>query len=177
MGPSHRRSAPGPALGAAGLGGVAPVGFVEAPNDRPEGPAQQSIPPTLTVRADFHAALPTALAAIRAKGCAARCARPAAASRLAAGATATPLDEVAVLGALGRLLEVFPLRARYRPGSRSSRDRQARDAGDEPVSAGRARARRRGSGAGTEPGRQARLSHERRGRCPRRDACSRWHRS
>jgi hypothetical protein len=99
----------GPPPGAAGLGGVVPVGFVEAPNDRPEGPAQPSIPPTVTVRADFHAPLLTAVAAIRANGCALplRAPRP----QLPAsqpGATATSLDDDAVLAALGRSLEVFP---------------------------------------------------------------------
>ena len=99
----------GPPPGAAGLGGVLPVGFVETANDRPEGPAQPSIPPTVTVRADFHAPLLTALAAIHAEGCALplRAPRP----QLPAsqpGATATSLDADAVLAALGRSLEVFP---------------------------------------------------------------------
>ena len=99
----------GPPPGAAGLGGVVPVGFVETANDRPAGPAQPSIPPTVTVRADFHAPLLTALASIRAQGCALplRAPRP----QLPAsqpGATATSLDADVVLAALGRSLEVFP---------------------------------------------------------------------
>jgi hypothetical protein len=99
----------GPPPGAAGLAGVVPVGFVDMPNDRPPGPAQASIPPTVTVRADFHAPLLAALGALRAAGCALplRAPRP----QLPAsqpGATASTLDDEAVLAALGRTLEVFP---------------------------------------------------------------------
>ena len=61
------------------------------------------------MRADFHAPLLAALGAIRAAGCALplRAPRP----QLPAsqpGATATSLDDDAVLAALGRTLEVFP---------------------------------------------------------------------
>lgn len=99
----------GPPPQTAGLGGVVPVGFVEVPNDRPDGSAQPSIPPTVTVRADFHAPLLQALAAIRASGCALplRAPRP----QLPAsqpGATATSVDLGTALAALGRTLEVFP---------------------------------------------------------------------
>ena len=99
----------GPPPQAVGLSGTVPVGFVEMPNDRPQGPAQASIPPTLTVRADFHAPLLQALATIRASGCALplRSPRP----QLPAtqpGASATSLDHEAALAALGRVLEVFP---------------------------------------------------------------------
>jgi hypothetical protein len=86
-----------------------PVGFVEAANDRPPGPAQASIPPTLTIRADFHAPFLTALAAIHAAGCALplRASRP----RLPEtqpGAAPASLDAEVVLDALGRSLSVFP---------------------------------------------------------------------
>lgn len=102
-------SVAGPPPQATGLGGAVPVGFVEMPNDRPAGPAQPSIPPTVTVRADFHAPLLQALTTVRGGGCALplRAPRP----QLPAsqpGATATSLDLDAVLAALGRTLEVFP---------------------------------------------------------------------
>ena len=116
---------------------------------------------------DFHAALLTALAAIRAKGCALPLRAAAAASRLAAGRDGDLPGRGRGARCTRPVARGLPGLRAHRPGSRSSRDRQARDAGDEPVSAGGARARRRGSGAGTELGRQARLSHERRGRCAR----------
>jgi hypothetical protein len=99
----------GPPPQAVGLDGAVPVGFVEMPNDRPEGDAQASIPPTLTVRADFHAPLLQALNTIHASGCALplRAPRP----QLPAsqpGVTPTSLDHEAVLAALGRTIEVFP---------------------------------------------------------------------
>ena len=99
----------GPPPAASAVAGALPVGFVDAPNDRPAGPAQASIPPTLRVRADFHAPLQSALAALHALGCALplRAPRPVLpASQAGAGADA--LDAEAVLAALGRSLEVFP---------------------------------------------------------------------
>ncbi|MBA2724096.1 MAG: hypothetical protein H0W48_05710 [Methylibium sp.] len=99
----------GPAPGSAALGGVVPVGFVEVANDRPAGAAQASIPPLLSVRADFHAPLQTALATLHASGCALPLRAPRA--TLPAnqpGATATSLDLDLALAALGRSLEVFP---------------------------------------------------------------------
>jgi hypothetical protein len=99
----------GPPPEAVGLGGAVPVGFVEVANDRPPGPAQPSISPTLTIRADFHAPFTAALATLHASGCflPLRAPRP----QLPAtqpGVTATSLDMPAVLAALGRTLEVFP---------------------------------------------------------------------
>lgn len=99
----------GPAPGSVALGGVVPVGFVEVANDRPAGAAQASIPPLLSIRADFHAPLQTALATLHASGCALPLRAPRA--TLPAnqpGATATSLDVDGVLAALGRSLEVFP---------------------------------------------------------------------
>lgn len=92
-----------------GRGGEAPVGFVEVGNDRPPGPAQPSIPPTLWIRADFHAPFVGALAVLHASGCALplRTLRP----ELPAsqpGATATSIDAKCVLTALGRSMEVYP---------------------------------------------------------------------
>jgi len=110
-----RSSAMASALGVAGpapagevLAGAVPVGFVTLSNDRPPGPAQASIPPQLTVRADFLAPLQTALAALHANACQLplRAPRPVLpASQPGAG---TSLDPDLVLGALGRALEVFP---------------------------------------------------------------------
>ncbi|MCU0634705.1 MAG: hypothetical protein MUE41_07520 [Gemmatimonadaceae bacterium] len=111
-----RAAALGSALGIAGpaptgevLAGVVPVGFVDIANDRPAGPAQPSIPPLLTVRADFHAPLLAALGTLHAAGCqlplrAPRAVLPASLP----GVTVTSPDPDAVLAALGRTLEVFP---------------------------------------------------------------------
>lgn len=99
----------GPALGGEVLAGVVPVGFVEIANDRPPGPAQASIPPLLSLRADFHAPLMAALAMLHAAGCALPLRAPRAvlpASQPGAG-SASP-DGTAVLAALGRTLSVFP---------------------------------------------------------------------
>jgi len=89
--------------------GAVPVGFVDTANDRPAGPAQASIPPTLTIRADFHAPLLAALGSIHAAGCALplRAARPALPASQP-GVTPASLDLDAVLDALGRALSVFP---------------------------------------------------------------------
>ena len=99
----------GPPPEAVGLAGAVPVGFLEVANDRPAGPAQASIPPTLTIRADFHAPFLTAKATLQAAGCALplRTPRP----QLPAtqpGAGSSSLDTQAVLEVLGRTLEVFP---------------------------------------------------------------------
>jgi hypothetical protein len=111
-----RSSAIASALGIAGpspvgevLAGAVPVGFVEVANDRPAGPAQPSIPPTLAIRGDFHAPFLAAQQAIRAQGAtlplrAPRAVLPA----TQPGVTPTGLDDAAVLAALGRALEVFP---------------------------------------------------------------------
>lgn len=111
-----RVSAVASALGIAGpppdsvsLTGVIPVGFIDVANDRPAGPAQASIPITISVRADFQASLLTALNTLHASGCqlplrAPRAVLPA----NQPGATAVSLDRSAVMAALGRSLEVFP---------------------------------------------------------------------
>jgi hypothetical protein len=99
----------GPAPGSAELGGVLPVGFIDVPNDRPPGPAQASIPPLLSVRADFHAPLQTALATLHASGCALPLRAPRATLPASQpGATASSPDPDLALAALGRSLEVFP---------------------------------------------------------------------
>ena len=99
----------GPAPGGELLAGAVPVGFVDVANDRPDGPAQASIPPLLKVRADFHAPLQAALAAIHAAGCALPLRAPRAALPASQpGASSSSLDLDAVMGALGRVLEVFP---------------------------------------------------------------------
>jgi len=99
----------GPAPGGEALAGAVPVGFVDIANDRPPGPAQASIPPQLPVRADFHAPLVAALAALRAAGCALPLRAPRAvlpASQPGAGPGG--LDDGVVLAALGRAMSVFP---------------------------------------------------------------------
>lgn len=111
-----RASAVASALGVAGpprageaLAGAVPVGFVDVANDRPVGPAQASVPPLLRIRADFHAPLQGALAALHAAGCALPLRAPRAVLPAdQPGATATSLDGDAVLAALGRMLEAFP---------------------------------------------------------------------
>ena len=99
----------GPPPGATGLGGVLPVGFVELANDRPEGPAQASIPPSVDRTGRLPRAAAPGAADIRASGCALplRAPRPQLPA-LQAGATATSVDMDAALAALGRTLEVFP---------------------------------------------------------------------
>lgn len=99
----------GPAPAGEALAGAVPVGFVNVANDRPAGPAQASILPLLSVRADFHAPLMTALAALHTAGCqlplrAPRAVLPA----TQPGATPTGLDVDLVFAALGRTFEVFP---------------------------------------------------------------------
>jgi hypothetical protein len=99
----------GPAAIGAGGAGAVPVGFVDVANDRPAGPVQPSIPPLLTMRADFHAPFLAAQQALHASGCllplrAPRAVLPASQP----GATPAALDADAVLATLGRALEVFP---------------------------------------------------------------------
>jgi hypothetical protein len=99
----------GPAAAAGSLTGAVPVGLVDVVNDRPAGPVQPSIPPLLTMRADFHAPFLVARQVLHASGCllplrAPRATLPASQP----GATPTGLDASAVLATLGRTLEVFP---------------------------------------------------------------------
>lgn len=99
-------ASPAPATDA--IGGLA-IGFVQVANDRPPGPVQASIPPLLTIRADFHAPLLAAQQSLHASGCmlplrAPRAVLPASQP----GATPTSLDLDVILAALGRTLEVFP---------------------------------------------------------------------
>lgn len=99
----------GPALSGEALAGVVPVGFVNMPNDRPPGPAQASIPPLISVRADFFTPLMMARETLQAAGAALPLRSPRAtlpASQPAA--TASSLDNTAILAALGRRLTVFP---------------------------------------------------------------------
>lgn len=111
-----RSSAIASALGIAGpspsveaMTAAVPVGFVDIPNDRPDSPAQLSIPPLLSIRADFHAPLTAALAAVRAAGCALplRAPRATLPPSQPGASPAAPEDEV-VMAVLGRSLEVFP---------------------------------------------------------------------
>lgn len=99
----------GPPPGGEALAGAVSVGFVSVANDRPAGPAQASIPPQFAVRADFHAPLMQALAAVHALGGALPLRAPRATLPASQpGASATALDAALVLAALGRVLEVFP---------------------------------------------------------------------
>jgi hypothetical protein len=99
----------GPAPAGEALAGATPVGFVSIANDRPAGPAFASVPPQLSVRADFHAPLMTALASLHALGCALPLRAPRAVlPATQPGATPGGIDLDAVLAALGRSLEVFP---------------------------------------------------------------------
>lgn len=99
----------GPPPNSEALAGVVPVGFVSIANDRPAGPAQASIPPQLSVRADFHAPLMQALAAVHAAGCALPLRAPRAVLPAnQPGAGAATLDAAVLMAALGRVLEVFP---------------------------------------------------------------------
>ncbi len=79
-----------------------PVGFAALTNHRPPGPAQPSIPPQITVRADFHGLLLAALDTIAAAGAA----LPLRSPRFELPPT-VPGDG-ALLGLLGRTLEVMP---------------------------------------------------------------------
>jgi hypothetical protein len=91
------------------LSGALPVGFVQAPNDRPPGPVQASIPPLIAIRADFHAPFLAALQLLHASGCMLplRAPRPVLPASQP-GATPASLDLTVILAALGRTLEVFP---------------------------------------------------------------------
>jgi hypothetical protein len=110
-----RASAVASALGVAGpppqvaaLSGVVPVGFVEIANDRPSGAAQASIPPLLSLRADFAAPLQTALATLHAAGCALPLRAPRAELPANQSSGSPSLDLATVLAATGRVIEVFP---------------------------------------------------------------------
>lgn len=97
-----------PPLSAA-LGGAPPVGFVDIGNDRPAGPAQASIVPTLRVRADFATPLLEARAQWQSLGCQLPLRTPLASLPAnLPGAQPTGLDDAALFGVLGRSLEVFP---------------------------------------------------------------------
>lgn len=99
----------GPAIGGETLAGAVPVGFVNVPNDRSAGAAQASIPPLLSVRADFHAPLMSAIATLHAAGTALPLRAPRASLPASLpGATSTSLDNEVVLASLGRRLSVFP---------------------------------------------------------------------
>jgi len=100
----------GPVPSLATTGGAVPVGFVEMANDRPGGPAQASIPPTLAVRADLHGPLQAALAGLHAVGCQLplRAARPALPAAGWPGEVAPAAGAATILASLGRSLEVFP---------------------------------------------------------------------
>jgi hypothetical protein len=111
-----RASAVASTLGIAGpspagevLAGVVPVGFVSIANDRPVGPSQASIPPQLSIRADFHAPLLAALNTLHASGCALPLRAPRAVLPASApGSAPSGIDVDIAMAALGRSLDVFP---------------------------------------------------------------------
>src|SRR5216684_4153266 len=82
-----------------------PIGFATLANDRPAGPAQPSITPEITVRADFARTLKPALAAIRADGCALPLMVPPPVLPLAGD---TPPQGDALLVVIGRRLDLVP---------------------------------------------------------------------
>lgn len=90
--------------------GVPATGFVEMANDRPAGPSQPAIPPTIGVRADLVTALRTALVLLHAAGCLLPLRSPTHVLPAADGGTgSSPVpDPDAVLALLGRTLEIFP---------------------------------------------------------------------
>lgn len=99
----------GPPPAASLLAGAPPLGFVDAPNDRPAGPAQPSIPPRIRVRADFFAPLQEVLATLHGAGCQLPLRAPGQGLPAASPGTGPlALDLGQVLAALGRSLEVFP---------------------------------------------------------------------
>jgi hypothetical protein len=103
----------GPALpNPAGIG----AGTVDVPNDRPDGPAQPSIPVTVPVRADLHASLLAALTRIRQQGAALplRGEQPALPVPVPGGSVPTA---DALLRMIGRTLEVMPGTALADPGT------------------------------------------------------------
>jgi hypothetical protein len=111
-----RASAVASTLGIAGpspvgeaVAGVVPVGFVSIANDRPAGPSQASIPPQLSVRADFHAPLLSAMTTLHASGCALPLRAPRAVlPATVPGVSPSGIDLDVVLAALGRSMDVFP---------------------------------------------------------------------
>lgn len=111
-----RMSAVASALGVAGPSPVAgfladavPVGFIDAANDRPAGPAQPSIPPMISIRADFYAPLQSVKTTLHALGCALplRTHRPILPTNLPDSSKAS-LTGNPILEPLGRCLEVYP---------------------------------------------------------------------
>ena len=168
----------GPPQQGVGLAGAVPVGFVEVANDRPAGPAQPSIPPALTIRADFHAPFLTVLATLHASGCALplRAPRP----ELPASQPGVDWDVDRRVGRAGRARPVdrgLPGNGARRPRRRSARDRPARDARDEPVPARRPssstaarRSRRRAGSRSARRRRRPSTTH------PRTAATSTWRR-
>lgn len=98
----------GPAPAGEAVAGAVAVGFVSVANDRPPGPAQASIPALLSVRADFHAPLQSALAVLHASGCQLPLRAPRAVLPATLPGAASTLDMDVVLAATGRQLEVFP---------------------------------------------------------------------
>jgi hypothetical protein len=95
-----------PAIGAAA---AVSVGFMDIPNDRPEGLAQASIPPQLRVRADFVMPLQSALATLHALGCHLPLRAPRAVLPLqVSGVPANAPDPDQIMAVLGRMLEVYP---------------------------------------------------------------------
>lgn len=99
----------GPVLAGEAVAGAVPVGFVQIANDRPAGASQASIPPLLSIRADFHAPLLAALATLHAAGCALPLRTPRAVLPASLpGLGPSELDAATVMAALGRTLSVFP---------------------------------------------------------------------
>lgn len=112
-----RANAVASALGIAGpppgaRTGTPATGFVDMVNDRPPGPAQHTVPPTVRVRADLVTALQTALSVLHASGCSLPLRAPVPQQVLppsgpGTGPVAAP-DPDLLLAILGRSLEIFP---------------------------------------------------------------------
>ncbi len=83
----------------------APISFVRIPNDRPQGPAQASIPTHITIRADFVDAFQTAMKSLHDLGCMLPLLSTA---RALPAATPGAPPVIDVLAVLGRALDVVP---------------------------------------------------------------------
>lgn len=82
-----------------------PVAFARIPNDRPDGPAQMSIPTHVTVRADFVDAFQAAMKSLHDAGCMLPLLSPVRSLPAAIPGTQPSVD---VLSILGRAIDVVP---------------------------------------------------------------------
>lgn len=91
--------------------GTPATGFVDMVNDRPPGPAQHTVPPTVRVRADLVTALQTALSVLHASACSLPLRAQPHQGLPPSGPGTLPepaTDPDVLLALLGRTLEVFP---------------------------------------------------------------------